>query len=166
MIVSIIVAASTNNIIGKNNQLLWHLPRDLAYFKNKTWAMPVIMGRKTYESVGSKPLPGRFNFVVTSQTNWDPKNQKVGVASSLEAAVELSKGTDCKEVFILGGGQLYKTSMALADKIFMTRVHAVLQGDTSFPEINEKEWQLSSNTDFPADGKNGYEYSFQVWLKK
>jgi dihydrofolate reductase len=166
MIVSLIVAASTNNIIGKNNQLLWHLPADLLYFKNTTWAMPVIMGRKTYESVGSKPLKGRFNFVVTRQNNWDPQSQKVKIASTIEQAVELSKETDCKETFVLGGGQLYSSSMSLANKIYMTRVHAVLEGDASFPEINESEWQLISNMDFPKDEKHAYAYSFQVWTRK
>jgi dihydrofolate reductase len=166
MITSLIVAASTNNVIGKNNKLLWHLPADLKYFKNATWAMPVIMGRKTYESVGSKPLPGRFNFVVTRQADWDPKSHKVKIASTVEQAVEMTKETDCKETFILGGGQLYASAMPIADKIYMTRVHAVLEGDTRFPEIDEQEWKLISNFDFPGNGKHAYAYSFQIWSRK
>jgi dihydrofolate reductase len=166
MIISLIVAASTNRVIGRNNQLLWHLPTDLVYFKNTTWAMPVIMGRKTYESVGSKPLSGRYNVVVTRQENWDPRHPKVKVASSVEQAVELSTETDCKETFVLGGGQLYASSMKIADRIYMTRVHAILEGDAVFPEIDEKTWQLVSKLDFPKDSKHDYPYSFQLWTKK
>lgn len=161
--VSIIVAASQNNAIGKNNQLLWHLPNDLKFFKNTTWGMPVIMGRKTFESV-NKPLPGRFNIVVTRQTNWH--NDGVIIASDLKDALKKASQTNCKEFFIAGGGEIYKEAMQLADKIYLTRVHAVIEGDTFFPVIDETQWLQISNQDFEADEKHTYNYSFQTWIKK
>jgi dihydrofolate reductase len=167
MTISLIVAASENNAIGKDNKLLWNLPNDLKFFKNTTWGMPVIMGRKTYESLAGGPLRGRFNFVVTSRKNWNPGNDKVKVAATIKEAVELAKQTDCKEIFIVGGGQIYADAIkTIANKIYMTRVHASFEGDTFFPVINEDEWKLISNTDFPADEKNACAYSFQQWVRK
>ena len=161
--ISLIVAASSNNAIGKNNQLLWHLPNDLKFFKNTTWGMPVIMGRKTFESV-NKPLPGRFNYVVTRQADWNAEGVKV--ATDLNDALKKAIETNCKEIFIIGGGDIFKQSMELANKIYMTRVHADLDGDVFFPEIDESNWKLISNTDLPADDKHAFAYSFQTWERK
>ncbi|HLZ85798.1 MAG TPA: dihydrofolate reductase [Puia sp.] len=166
MIISLIVAASTNNAIGKDNKLLWHLPNDMKYFRNTTWGMPVIMGRKTYEALAGEPLPGRFNFVVTRQKDWQPASEKATVTSTLDEALRGAADTDCKEAFVIGGGEIYALAMPIADKIYMTRVHAVLEGDTWFPPIDEKEWELTDNRDFPADDKHAYAYSFQVWTRK
>ena len=166
MIISLIAAASTNNVIGKDNKLLWHLPNDMKFFRNTTWGMPVIMGRKTYDALAGEPLPGRFNFVITRNKDWNPQNEKVKVVDSLDAAVAGSEETDAKEAFIIGGGEIYKQSMSIADKIYMTRVHVVLEGDAWFPVIDEKDWQLTSNLDFPADEKHAYAYSFQIWERK
>jgi len=166
MIISLIVAASTNNVIGKDNQLLWHLPNDMKFFKNTTWGMPVVMGRKTYDALAGQPLPGRFNFVITRNKDWNPHHEKVTVVDSLAAAIREAGKTDCKETFVIGGGQIYTESMAIADKIYLTRVHSVLEGDASFPVIDEKEWQLTGNLDFPADEKHAYAYSFQVWERR
>jgi dihydrofolate reductase len=166
MIISLIVAASTNNVIGKDNQLLWRLPNDMKYFKNTTWGMPVIMGRKTYESLAGDPLPGRFNYVITRQPDWDPHKEKVIIEPSLDAAIADAARTDCKETFVIGGGQIYTESMSIADRIYMTRVDAVLDGDTYFPAIDEKEWQMISHRDFPADDQHAYSYSFQVWERR
>src|SRR6187549_3965114 len=107
VIITLIVAASTNNAIGKNGQLLWHLPTDLKFFKNTTWGMPVIMGRKTFEAV-NKPLPGRTNIVITSQPAW--KAAGVQTANNLDDAIEQAKATNAKELFIIGGGEIYKQS--------------------------------------------------------
>jgi len=127
--------------------------------------MPVIMGRKTYESLNGEPLPGRFNVVITQQANLElPK--KVQIAHSLNEALAITGQTSCKEVFIIGGGKVYAESMPVADKIYMTRVHAVVEGDTSFPAINPNEWELESNMDFTADDKHEFAYSFQLWRKK
>jgi dihydrofolate reductase len=165
MIISLIVAASTNNAIGKNNQLLWHLPVDLKFFKNTTWAMPVIMGRKTFESVNSKPLPGRQNIIISR--NAPPSTDgEVWWASSLEQAIEQSKQLHCNEIFIVGGAQIYEQSMPVAHRIYMTRVHAHFEADTFFPEINVDEWELVKNNDFNADEKHAYSFSIQVWEKK
>ncbi len=166
MIISLIVAASTNNVIGKANGMVWNLPNDTKYFKNTTWGMPVIMGRKTYESMRSEPLPGRFNFVITRHRDWDPQNPAVRVAGSLEEAVRMAGDTDCRECFVAGGGQIYAEALPTADKIYLTRVHAVLEGDAWFPVFSEREWELISNMDHPADEKHTYAYSFQVWRRK
>ena len=161
--ISLIVAASSNNAIGKNNQLLWHLPNDLKFFKNTTWGMPVIMGRKTYEAV-NKPLPGRFNIVITRQANW--KAEGVMVAVDMDEALKKAAATNCKEIFIIGGGEIYHQAIELANKIYLTRVHAEPEGDTFFPVIDESIWQLVLNEDVPADEKHVYAYSFQTWEHK
>jgi len=165
MTISLIVAATSNNVIGKNNRLLWHLPNDMKYFKNTTWAMPVIMGRKTYESMDNTVLHGRFNIIVTRQKNWDAGDSRVQVADSLQTAVDLAKQTDCKEAFIIGGGELFKESISFADKIYLTRVFVTTDGDAFFPEIDESIWKLVSDIPFPKDEKHEYGYSFQVWEK-
>src|SRR5258708_31380540 len=126
MIISLIAAASTNNVIGKDNKLLWHLPNDMKFFRNTTWGMPVVMGRKTYDALSGEPLPGRFNFVITRNKDWDPRNEKVKVVASLVDALRAAEDTDCKETFVIGGGQIYTEAMPVADKIYMTRVHTVL----------------------------------------
>jgi dihydrofolate reductase len=165
MIISLIVAASTNNAIGKDNKLLWHLPNDMKFFKNTTWGMPVVMGRKTFDALAGEPLPGRFNFVVTRRADWRPGRDTVKVAPDLPSALALAKETDCKETFVIGGGQIYAEAMPLADRIYMTRVHTVVEGDTFFPVIDEKDWRLVSELSFPADEKHAYAYSFQLWQR-
>ncbi len=166
MMISLIVAASTNNVIGKDNKLLWHLPGDMKFFKNTTWGMPVVMGRKTYEALAGEPLPGRFNFVITRNKSWVPGNDTAKVAPDLATALQMAKETDCKEIFVIGGGQIYAEAMGVADRIYMTRVHTVLEGDTWFPEIDEAVWALTDNRDFPVDEKHAFAYSFQVWERK
>ena len=158
--VSLIVAAAENNAIGKNNQLLWHFPNDLKFFKNTTWGMAVIMGRKTFEAV-NKPLPGRFNIVITRQVDWQAEGTIA--ATDLNDALQKAKATNCNEIFIIGGGEIYKQSIEIADKIYITRVHAILDGDTFFPEIDETQWQLTHNQDFEIDEKHQYAYSIQTW---
>ena len=163
MTISLIVAATENNAIGKNNQLLWHLPNDLKFFKNTTWGMPVIMGRKTFESV-NKPLPGRFNIVITRQTGW--KADGVIVAADLQEALQKAAETNCNEAFVIGGGEIYKQAMEIADKIYLTRVHAEIDGDTFFPAIDEHAWLLTRKEEFTANEKHAFGYSFQTWMKK
>ncbi len=113
MKLSIIVAASENNAIGKNNQMLWNLPEDMRFFKNTTWGFPLIMGRKTFEALGNKPLAGRFNIVISRQPGYNAGNSEVQEADSLMNAIELAGKTDAKEAFIGGGGQIYKESLLL-----------------------------------------------------
>ncbi|MFT3981588.1 MAG: dihydrofolate reductase [Ferruginibacter sp.] len=161
--ISLVVAAADNNAIGKNNQLLWHLPNDLKFFKNTTWAGVVIMGRKTFESV-NKPLPGRLNIVVTSNKDWHFETVKT--TASLEEAIALATAENFKEIFIIGGGEIYRQSMPLADIIYMTRVHTSPDADTFFPEIHPAEWELRHRDDVSKDDKHAYDYSFERWERK
>lgn len=162
-LITLIVAAAENNTIGKNNQLLWHLPQDLKFFKNTTWAMPVVMGRKTFESF-NKPLPGRINIVITTKADWHAEG--VAVAADIPAAIEAARATNCKEIFIIGGGEIYKQTITIAHRIYMTRVAATLEGDTFFPAIDENDWELKASEDFIADEKHAYNFSFQRWERK
>jgi dihydrofolate reductase len=164
MIVSIIVAAASDHAIGKDNGLLWHLPNDLKFFKNTTWGMPVVMGRKTYSSLAGEPLPGRINIVVTRQPGFDPGDSSVVVVQTIEQAIENAAETNCLEVFIAGGGEIYRQVMDRTDRIYLTRVHAKFpDAQVFFEGFNEKEWTLKSKLDFPADEKHAYAYSFEVW---
>jgi dihydrofolate reductase len=166
MIISLIVAAGTNHAIGKDNQLLWHLPQDLKFFKNTTWTMPVIMGRKTFESVGSKPLPGRLNVILSRQSSPGQENDLLKFASDPSIAIQLAEDFGTKEVFIAGGAEIYRHFMPLADRIYMTRVHAQFEADSFFPDINTDEWTLIQNKDFNPDEKHAYSFSIQVWERK
>ena len=160
MNISLIVAASTNNVIGKNGKMPWHLPNDLKHFKNVTWAMPVIMGRKTFESMG-KPLAGRKNIIITRQSDYKPEGAIA--VSSLTDAVAAAKQMDVKEVFVIGGGEIYKMAWEKANRVYLTRIKLDTDGDTFFPEINPKEWKLISQKNFDGDEKNAYPHSFQTW---
>ena len=159
--ISLIVAASTNNVIGKDNQLLWSLPNDMKFFKNTTWAMPVLMGRKTYESLG-KPLPGRLNIVITRQQDW--KAEGTTVVNSLEEAIKTAMAADYKESFIIGGGEIFKESLQhIADRIYLTRVDAILDGDAFFPELDMQQWKMVSEDSRQPDAKHAFTYHFQTW---
>jgi dihydrofolate reductase len=162
MIKSLVVAASTNNAIGKNNQLLWTLPNDMKFFKNITWAMPVLMGRKTFEALGSKPLNGRINIVLTSGNFF--KADGVVVVNNFRDADFFVTANDYKELMIIGGAHVYQQTIDDADKIYLTRVHHVFEdADAFFPAIDEKKFKLVSNEDHFKDDKHAYDYSFQLW---
>ena len=160
MIISLVVPAANNNAIGKDGTMPWHLPNDLKHFKNVTWGMPVVMGRKTFDSLG-KALPGRKNIVITRQADWKAENA-VSV-SSIEDALFLAGETDAREVMVIGGGEIYRTVFAKAKRIYLTRVEAEPEADTFFPAVDPKEWRLVSQKNYEADEKNDYNYSFQVW---
>jgi dihydrofolate reductase len=162
MTISLVVAASENNVIGKDNRLLWHLPNDMKFFKNTTWGMPVIMGRKTFESLG-KPLTGRTNIVMTRDKQWTANGTTV--SSNMDEAMKAAADTDAKEVFVIGGGEIFKQVLPQANRVYLTRVHTSLEGDAFFPELPAKEWELLSQLDFMADAKHAYAYSFQVWQR-
>lgn len=163
MIVSQIVAAANNNAIGKNGQMPWCLPNDMVYFKNITWGMPVIMGRKTFESLG-KPLSGRKNIVITRQVDW--KKDGVIVVKDLDEAITSAKETDAKEVLVIGGGEIYRLAFEKTDRIYLTRVNATPDADTFFPVVDPKKWKLVKEDPHHADQKNQYDYSFQVWERR
>lgn len=160
MIISLIVAAATNHGIGKEGRMPWHLPNDMKHFKNITWGMPVVMGRKTFESLG-KVLPGRKNIVVTRQTGW--KKEGTIAVQKIDDALFVAKQTDANEVMVIGGGEIYKSLFEKAKRIYLTRVEAEPESDTFFPVLDPKEWHLVSQKDHEADEKNGYNHSFQVW---
>jgi dihydrofolate reductase len=159
MTISLVVAAATNNVIGKDNQLLWKLPNDMRFFKNVTWGMPVIMGRKTFESLAS-PLKGRKNIVLSRQA---AEAEGAVLVKSLDDALFLARQMDVKEVMVVGGGEIYIQAMEKARRIYMTRVDAEPEGDTYFPAIDPKKWRLVRQEDHEADEKHAYNYSFQVW---
>ena len=153
MIVSIVVAIAENNAIGKNNQLLWHLPADLKHFRLITTGHTVIMGRKTYDSVG-KPLPNRRNIIITRQ---DIIIEGCEVVKSIEDALALCAE---EEVFIVGGAEIYRQAMHLTDRIYLTIVHQKFEADSFFPEINYNEWRETEREDHQPDEKNKLPYSF------
>jgi|SRR5688572_1613469 len=163
MIISLVVAAANNNAIGKNNELLWRLPNDMKYFKNVTWGMPVVMGRKTFESLG-KPLTGRKNIVLTKQAGW--KADGVVPVREWDDAFFLAREMDVKEIMVIGGGEIYRSVFDKANRIHMTRVNAEFEADTFFPEIDPKIWTMISHKNYTADEKHLYDYSFQVWEKR
>jgi len=150
--IKIIVATSKNKVIGNNNELIWKLSSDLKRFKELTTGHPVVMGRKTYESIG-RPLPNRRYIIITRNSEYEVEGCEV--VSSLEEALLLTNN-DC---FIIGGGEIYKQSLEVADKIYLTLVHKDFEGDTTFPELG-KEWATIDTKDFDADEKNEYNYSF------
>lgn len=165
MIIAVIFAADLHNAIGKNNQLLWNLPGDLKFFKNTTMGCPVIMGRKTYESM-NRPLPGRRNMIVTRDTDY--KVEGVEVYHSIEAAVEACRKTQpaYEKIFIIGGAEIFKQSFHMTDEIYRTVVKEVFDGDTFVPPINEQEFKMDWEECHEADEKNKFAYCFQKWLRK
>jgi dihydrofolate reductase len=163
MKISLVVAASDNHAIGKDNQLLWHLPKDMRFFKNTTWALPILMGRKTFESLGNKVLPGRMNMIITRQANKEYEGAKV--VTSLEQAIELAKQNDYKELMVIGGGEIYQMALPLADTIYLTRVHTNIEGDTYFPALGA-EWMLESSEPQLADEKHAFDFDFEIWQRK
>jgi dihydrofolate reductase len=157
MTLSLIVAVSRNNVIGSEGGLPWHLPDDLRHFKRLTTGKPVIMGRRTFESIG-RPLPDRRNIVMTRQTDYPAKGCEV--VSSVDEALELVRGTE--EVMIIGGGQVYRDFLPHADRIYLTRVQADVEGDTHFPEIDGAGWQLVKSEHHAADDRHAYEFDLLV----
>lgn len=160
MTISLIVAAATNHAIGLNGTMPWHLPADMKHFKNITWGMPVVMGRKTFESLG-KPLTGRKNIVITRQSGW--KAEGAIAVKSIEDALFVAQQADANEVMVIGGGEIYKALFEKAARIYLTRVEAEPEADTFFPVIHPEQWRLTSQQNFEADEKNAYNYSFQIW---
>lgn len=163
MNITLVVAASENNAIGLNNQLLWHLPKDMRFFKNTTWGMPILMGRKTFESMGSKPLNGRLNIIITRNKNW--VNEDVMVVHTMEQAIALADKFSYKELLVIGGGEIYEMALPMAAKIWLTRVHTNIEGDVYFPKLNT-EWEMVSSTQNTADEKHKFSFDFECWKRK
>lgn len=161
--IAIIVALDEQNGIGRNGGLLCHLPADLKHFKELTTGHSIIMGRKTYESLPKGALPNRTNIVVTS--DFTENYPGCIVVRSIDEALARCKGEET--VFIIGGGQLYRSSLHLADQLYLTRIHHRFDdADTFFPEINPDEWELIHNETHKADEKHKYDYSFLTCIKR
>ncbi|CAA7386453.1 dihydrofolate reductase [Chryseobacterium fistulae] len=158
---TIVVAMGENNEIGLNNQLLWHLPKDLKHFKDLTSGHPIIMGRKTYESIG-KPLPNRTNIVVSRKKNWFEEG--ILIVGSIKEAMKFAKKID-EKVFIIGGGNMYEQTIDIVDKLEVTLVKAHWEADTHFPKINEKIWKKTNEICHEKDEKNSYDFCFQTFEK-
>lgn len=159
MIVSAIVATANNNVIGKNNDIPWYLPADLKYFKKTTLNHHIIMGRKSFESIG-RPLPKRTNIVISRNPFFVATN--CIKASSVEEALTVAHDNGEEEAFIIGGGQIYELSQSYWDRLYLTTVHADIEGDIFFPKIDEEKWKLVSQEAHKADDKNEYDFTFNV----
>lgn len=160
--ISIVVAMDKNRLIGHNNELPWHLPADLAYFKKVTMGKPIIMGRKTHESIG-RPLPGRDNIIITR--NEHLKIEGCMVVHSVEDILKLDKESS-KELSIIGGAEIFKEVLPYTDRLYITEIDYEFKGDTYFPIIDQSKWKLISSEQGPKDEKNPYDYYFKIYDKK
>jgi dihydrofolate reductase len=162
MILSAIVAMSENNAIGRDNDLPWHLPDDLKFFKRTTLGKAVLMGRKTYDSMG-KPLPNRLNIVVSSRKDLQLP-EEVLLYDNIDDAVTRLQQEDADEGFIVGGGKIFEQTMDMVDRIYLTRVHTVISdAEAFFPHIDHTHWKLSWKEEHPADEKHAYAFTFEQW---
>jgi dihydrofolate reductase len=164
-----IVATADNNVIGKDTDMPWHLPADLAYFKQVTLGKPIIMGRKTYESIG-RPLPGRRNIVISRDENYQPQGKgadNVDVVTSVDKALALvdgsSGGEAVEEIMVIGGGAIYKHCLPNADRLYVTHIKASIDGDTKFPTYDDGCWQKTGSELRASDEKNAYDLDFCVY---
>ncbi len=170
-ILSMIVATADNNVIGKDNTMPWHLPADLAYFKKVTLGKPIIMGRKTYESIG-RPLPGRRNIVISRDETYIPQGkgaEGVDTVTSVEQALALVDGSDgsepVEEIMVIGGGAIYKHCLPSADRLYVTHIHATIDGDTQFPSYDDGCWEKMGSELRSSDDKNAYDLDFCVYQR-
>ncbi len=165
MRLAMIAAQSQNRVIGNNNKLPWYLPEDLKYFKRVTLGKPIIMGRKTFESIG-RPLPGRTNIIITRNPDWTHDGAGVRVVHSLQQAIELAESlalvNGFEESLVIGGAEIYALALPQADRLYLTQVHAEVQGDAHFPPLDPTQWQEMAREDFSAIEPNPYDYSFVV----
>lgn len=162
---SIIVAVAENGVIGKDNDLIWHLPRDLRFFQRTTKGHDMLMGRKTLQALG-KPLKGRHHIVISR--GFEYEHEQVSVVSSVEDGIALSEQRGENELFISGGGSIYQYCLdkELVDKLYITRVHHEFEGDTVFPEIDMQKWRLLTSVFYDADEKNQYGMTFEQYEKR
>ena len=158
---SLIVAMDRNRLIGSENGLPWHLPADLKFFKRTTMGKPIVMGRKTYQSIG-KPLPGRQNIVVTRDSAFSAEGCEI--VGSIEQAVESCP--ESQEIMLIGGASLYRQTLERASCLYVTRIHHEFSGDTWFPEFDERRWRVESREDYEADSRNPYAYSLIKFVRE
>ena len=163
MTISSIVAFSENRVIGVDNDLPWHLPNDLKYFKKRTTNHTIIMGRNTYESIG-KPLPNRENIIISRNPQYRVEGARV--FDSIRAAIKYCESKAKNEIFFIGGEQIYKECIQWTDKLYITRVHTTIENGTAFfPEINLEKWELTESEAHSADEKNAYDHTFETYLR-
>jgi dihydrofolate reductase len=162
--IALIAALAQNGVIGRDNQLPWHLPEDLRYFKAITLGKPIIIKRRTFESIG-RPLPGRANIVVTSQPGWSAEgvHTAAGPAQALQQAAQIARREGVDEVVVIGGAELYRALLGRADRLYLTRIHADVEGDACFPAFDEALWREVSRRDCAAGEGNAFAYSFVVY---
>lgn len=160
--INIIVATANNNAIGKDNDLLWHISEDLKYFKSTTLGCPIIMGRKTWESLPFKPLPKRENIVISRNKDLEIEGAKV--IHSIEEAINYAKTLE--NCFIMGGGMIYTSALPFCDKLYITKVFKDFEADTFFPEIDLNTWTIESESDIKTDPNNSLEFQFLVYKRK
>ena len=153
--ISLIVAVSSNNVIGQDGRLPWYLPADLKRFKHLTMAKPIVMGRLTHESIG-KPLSGRQNIVISRQPHY--KAEGCTVVSSPEAAIAAAGTVD--EIMVIGGGEIYRAFLPLADRIYLTRIDTDIEGDAHFPELDPGDWRESAREEGPAHASSDFNYTY------
>ena len=163
MIVSAIVATAKNNVIGKDNNIPWYLPDDLKYFKVKTLDHHIIMGRKSYESIGL-PLPKRTNIIVTRNPYFIASNCLV--VHTVEEGLKIAQENGEEEAFIIGGAQIYSLSLPYLDRLYLTEIDLDVEGDVHFPQLNMDEWMLVSEDPRKANGKNDHDYNFKIYERK
>ncbi len=178
--ISLIVAVAENNAIGRNNELLWHIAEDLKYFKATTTGHPVIMGRKTYESIG-RPLPGRRNIVVTKGVKLsngatvcnipmpeikNPQTTSFEISNSLDEVVKMAKESE-QEFFVMGGGMIYNSTFPFADRLYITKIYAAAEdADTFFPSVDEQQWSIVKSSERITDPENGIDFQFVVYERR
>jgi dihydrofolate reductase len=158
---TLIVAVADSGVIGRDNTLPWHLPEDLKRFKRLTMGKPIVMGRKTYESIG-KPLPGRHNIVVTRDANY--RRDGITIVHSAEAALQAAG--DVPEVMVIGGAELFQTLLPRAGRLHLTRVHGNIEGDVMWPALDDREWAVVERESHAADDRHAYPMTFEVWEKR
>jgi dihydrofolate reductase len=161
---TIVVACSLNNVIGKDNQLIWHMPADLKFFKTTTMGHHLLLGRKTFESMGG-PLPGRTSIVITSNKDYlVPEGHFV--ANSIEEGISIAKSLNLEQLMILGGAKVYEQTIGIADEIILTEIKAEFDGDAFFPKIDSNNWELVWHEQHEKDEKNSFDFVFKKYLKK
>lgn len=159
----IIVAIADNNAIGRDNALLWHISEDMRFFRHQTVGCPVIMGRKTYESIG-RPLPKRVNILISR--NFSTADE-VAVVGSLEAAYEVAEATNLERCYVIGGGQIYAQALDGADRLVVTHVHTVIEeADTFFPPIDPHVWEVSERSEMFHDEESGFDFEFVQYVRR
>lgn len=164
MILSLIVAASENNVIGTGGDLPWHLPAELRYYRATTLGKPNIMGRKTHEAIG-RPLPKRHNIVISRDPTY--KAEGCDTVTTIEDAIERAKKDNIEEIFVIGGGEIYKIALPLADRLYLTRVHTVIEGgEAFFPEVAWDQWKEVQRTEHAVDAENSLAFTMLVYDRR